>query len=301
MLGRPLPPSHAIGLDGAERSVTVVEDLAKKRFGSAGPPHRSVARLDWRALDDALSRAAERGAALPFWWRDDDAVAHTPHLDRLLALARDFDIPIALAAIPARVEPSLAARLAEEPLARVLVHGLAHANHALGDAKKAEFGSHRPLARLVEDAREGLRLGRRHFGDRLVPVFVPPWNRVAPDLVERLPRIGYRGLSTFGERRAPEPARALMQVNTHIDPIAWREGRGCKDIGALAAELAQAVASRAGSHGEPEPIGLLTHHLVHDEAVWRFVEELLSRMAEQKIMRFLDADAMFVGAQTLAT
>ena len=301
MLRRPRPLPPAIGLDGAERSVTVVEDLAAKRFGLARPPHRSVARLEWRTLEDALSRAAERGAALPFWWRDDDAVAHTPRLDRLLALARDFDIPIALAAIPARVEPSLAARLAEEPLARVLVHGLAHANHAPRDAKKAEFGSHRLLPRLVEDAREGLRLARRPFGDRLVPVFVPPWNRIALDLVERLPGIGYRGLSSFGERRTPEPARGLTQVNTHIDPIAWHEGRRLRDTEALVTELARAVTARAGSHADPEPIGVLTHHLAHDEPVWRFCEELLSRLAEHSSVRFLDADAMFVGAQTLAT
>ena len=301
MLRRPRPLPPTIALDGAERSVAVVHELAAKRFGSNVPPHRSVARPDWRALDDALSQAAERGAAIPFWWRDDDAVAHTPPLDRLLALAGDLDIPVAIAAIPARVEPSLAARLAEEPLARVLVHGLAHANHAPRGAKKAEFGAHRPLPGLLEDAREGLRLARGHFGDRLVPVFVPPWNRMAPDLVEHLPRLGYRGLSSFGERRTAGPVPGLMQVNTHIDPIAWHEGRGLRDAEALVAELARAVAARAGSHPEPQPIGLLTHHLAHDETVWGFCEELLSRLTEHPIVRFLDADAMFVGAQTLAT
>ena len=45
------------------------------------------------------------------------------------------------------------------------------------------------------------------------------------------------------------------------------------------ARLAAAIAARLDGDGRPdEPIGLLTHHLIHDEAVWRFCEALLDRL-----------------------
>jgi len=33
-----------------------------------------------------------------------------------------------------------------------------------------------------------------------------------------------------------------------------------------------------GGADPDEPIGLLTHHLIHDESVWRFCEALLDRL-----------------------
>jgi predicted glycosyltransferase len=301
VLRRPRPASLAVNLDGAARSVAIVEEIAAKRFGSGRHARKSPPASPWGALEEALRRASDRQTPIPVWWRDDDAIVHTLQLDRLLELARRLHIPIAIAAVPAHVESSLMARLVEEPLVRVLVHGLAHANHAPGDAKKAEFGPHRPPGQLAQDAERGLRLAHGCFGDLLVPVFVPPWNRIAPELVELLPGLGYSGLSTFGERPRREPVPGLLQVNTHIDPIAWHGGRSLRDAEALVPEVARAVAARVGSDGrDPEPIGLLTHHHVHDEAVWAFCEELLSRLAEHSIVRFVNLDAMFVGAQTCA-
>ncbi|MDQ4135124.1 MAG: polysaccharide deacetylase family protein, partial [Pseudomonadota bacterium] len=251
----------------------------------------------WSRLDEALSRAADRSNPIPFWWRDDDAIAHTPAFDRLLALARGLNIPIAIAAIPGRAETSLAARLADEPLARILVHGLVHANHAGEARKKAEFGPDRPLSQLAEEAVEGLRLAKARFSDTFLPVFVPPWNRIAPGLVPTLPKLGFKGLSTFGRLPAREPAPGLLQANTHIDPIDWHNGRGLREPDAFIAELAETIAADA----DPEPIGLLTHHLVQDEATWRFCEELLERLAMRRIVQYQDPRAMFVGAQTPPT
>jgi hypothetical protein len=93
----------------------------------------------------------------------------------------------------------------------------------------------------------------------------------------------------------------LVQVNTHIDPIGWHEGGSLQDISVLLNALARAVASRVeGKLDEVEPIGLLTHHLRHDEAVWHFCETLLARLAGHSSVRIVDPVAMFVGAQTAA-
>ena len=299
-LQRPRADPAAIRFDGAERSAAIAEELAEDRRTDARPRRSRAARAAWPLLDAALKRLAGRQTPLSVWWRDDDAVSHTPALDRLLALASRFDVPLAVAAVPAEADAALAARLAGEPLARVLVHGLAHANHQREGARKAEFGSARPLLRLIEDAGRGLRLARERFGDMLLPVFVPPWNRVAPELVPALPKLGFEGLSTFGPRGIGELSYGIVQVNTHVDPIDWHGGRGLRAADAILADLAAALAARPDEEAH-EPIGLLTHHLVHDEATWAFCETLLARLAASPSIRFQEPQTMFVGARTLAT
>ncbi|MGX7708179.1 glycosyltransferase [Methylobacterium sp. Gmos1] len=228
-----------------------------------------AAPLDLTPLTDALARAADEGRITTFWWRDDDATAHTPALDRLLALAARTGWPVALAAIPARAEPSLAARIADEPGVDLLVHGLAHADHAPPEAKKAEFGPHRALAALRSDAAEALGLAKIRLGPRLLPVLVPPWNRLAPDLPAVLPALGYRGVSAA---HPLPPVPGLAQAHAAVDPVAWRAGGGLADPEKIVARAARAVA-------EGGPVGLLTHHLVQDAATWAFCERLLDHLA----------------------
>jgi hypothetical protein len=126
---------------------------------------------------------------------------------------------------------------------------------------------------------------------------VPPWNRIAPELVPDLPKLGFRGLSTFGRRPAREPARGLVQVNTHFDPIDWHNGRSLRAPDELIAQLAAAIAGSSDDPGR-EPIGLLTHHLVQDEATWSFCEALLARLAQHAMVQLQDPCALFAGAQT---
>lgn len=281
-LKAPPPPKTSFRLDGAATSVATVERLAAARASASSPPRQ--AQLDWSPLDDALRRAKDGGRSIEFWWRDDDAVAHTPALDRLIALARHADLPLALAAIPARLEASLARRIADEPRVRLLVHGLSHANHALPKQKKAEFGADRSLPVLKAEAELALHKALTALGDRALPVFVPPWNRVDPSLAAVLPRAGYRGLSTFGNR---DPVRGLVVVNTHLDPIDWRGGRRLLDRERLVVEFAATVATLS------EPIGLLTHHLIQDEAVWDFCEALLDRLRTHATLRYPATEDLF--------
>ncbi|HST95756.1 MAG TPA: glycosyltransferase, partial [Microvirga sp.] len=112
-----LPPE--VSLDGARRSVAITESMILSR------PALHPA-IDWSPLDTALERAADRNCPVSFWWRDDDAVADTPALDRLLGLSRAYEAGIALAVIPNRLEASLASRLTDETSALALVHGWCH-------------------------------------------------------------------------------------------------------------------------------------------------------------------------------
>lgn len=234
---------------------------------------------DWTPLDTELARWRDAGLRLPFWWRDDDAVEPGPALDRLIALAGRFDLPLHLAVIPAGATRALAETVTRNPALIPLVHGWAHASHAPEGQKKAEFGAHRPLAQMRAEAERGLATLTELFGPSLAPVFVPPWNRMVPDLAPDLPALGYTMLSTFGPRPGAQAAPELALVNTHLDPIDWRGSRSLVAPDRLIAQLAGALADRReGRADTAEPYGLLTHHLVHDAAIWSFTEALLSRL-----------------------
>jgi hypothetical protein len=185
-----------------------------------------------------------------------------------------------------------------ESRVEVLVHGLSHANHAPPARKKAEFGADRALSALEADAELALGTAVGAFGSRLLPVFVPPWNRIAAAFVSALPGLGYRGLSTLGNRARSEPVAALAQVNIHFDPIDWHGGRGLLDPERLIAQLATAIADRADRRTDAdEPIGLLTHHLVHDEVTWGFCAELLERLSLHDNVRYPLPTELFVVAE----
>jgi hypothetical protein len=210
-------------------------------------------------------------------------------------LAERYRTPVALATIPRRSESSLVEMLEGCPMARALVHGLAHENHAPLNEKRAEFGPQRPPAALAQDAQEALLDAAAKLGSQLLAVFVPPWNRIAPDLVSHLPRLGYKGLSAFRDRSGTGALAGFIEVNTHIDPIDWRGSRSVLPPAALIEAIAGAVQRRhAGQSDRGEPIGLLSHHLVHDEAIWFFCEAVLEQIARLGLS-FTAAEHVFSG------
>lgn len=232
---------------------------------------------DWTPLDAELRLWQAAGLTLPLWWRDDDATAATPALDRLAQLSEAVDLPVHLAVIPKTAEEELAAALPDHLIP--VVHGWAHENHAPAGEKKAEFGAHRPLVPMRADADAGLARLTELFGTRLAPMFVPPWNRIDPALPASLSALGYCWLSTFTPRQQPEAAPGLIHVNTHLDPIDWKGGGGVVDPDRLIAQVAGQLADRReGLADRDEPYGVLTHHLVHDAAIWEFAEQLLNRL-----------------------
>jgi len=231
-----------------------------------------------------LQRWRDQGLTLPVWWRDDDATKPTPELERLLQIASSFEAPLHLAVIPEPATSELADRLQAAPNVLVLTHGWRHKNHAPSDRKKAEFGADRPFPAMLEE----IDLGRNRlsglFGSQSLPVFTPPWNRIAPDLLECLASAGFRAVSTFTPRTTRYAAKGLLSVNTHLDPIAWKSAGGLLDPELLDAQLARELeARRLGLADNAEPYGLLTHHLVHGEPVWAFTVALLDLLAKSGV------------------
>lgn len=226
-------------------------------------------RVSWERFEDEIGR---RGGA-SFWWRDDDAALPNPALERLMA----FDVPLALAVVPQLAVPELFHLLKDS--VSVLQHGTDHRNRAAPGEKKTEFPAAEPDELALERLAAASQRLRKMAGERALPVLVPPWNRMRPGLADKLGSAGFIGLSQDGKAR---PVLGLKQVNTHIDIVAWHEGRrfiGEDQALAAALELMDVV----------QPVGWLTHHAVHDEAAWRF----LQRLARVEGVRWQSAAELF--------
>jgi hypothetical protein len=246
----------------------------------------------WQDLEAELDAWALAGREATFWWRDDDAVEPTASLERLLALSAENGVPVAVAVVPGRSAAALSARLAATGgAATALQHGYAHCNHAPPGEKKAELGSHRPAAAVCEELARGAALMAGLFESGALPILVPPWNRIAPELLPMLPDLGLSGLSTYGPRALPEPAKGLTQANAHVDIMRWDAPRGflgeAEALGLLCGHLrARRNTAMDGAGVDPtEPTGLLTHHLAHDEAAWAFLARLMPLLRRHEAAR----------------
>jgi hypothetical protein len=249
----------------------------------------------WQALADEAARWHDGGRAADLWWRDDDAADGTAALDRLLALHRDTAAPLALAVVPAHATPALARCLAGEAALDVLQHGYAHVNHAPSAEKKIELGPHRPAMVVLGELGTGWLALERLLGSRSLPVLVPPWNRIAPSLVPTLPEIGFRGLSTFGPRRRTR-LRSLVEVNTHVDLLAWHGHRGF--VGEEAALTALVGALTTARTASAEPVGVLSHHLAMDAKAWDFLRSMWETVQTLPGIHVLPARELFAVAES---
>ncbi len=254
----------------------------------------------WSALERELDAWRRAGRVASFWWRDDDAGRPAESFDRLLALAARGAVPLGLAVVPAWLASDVASAIRAAPASvAVLQHGWAHANHEVapppGERKvrPAECGGARAVEVVLAEARAGLTRLRAAVGARAVPVFVPPWNRIAPAARAALPGAGYRALSAFGPRSPARRDPNLQDLHCHVDPILWREGKRFAGPAATLDRLRAHLADRRTARADPdEPTGLLTHHRDLSPAGWSFLEELLARLAGHPAAAFPPVPAL---------
>ena len=233
-----------------------------------------IRHLDW---------FAERDVQVPIWWRDDDAIEPTPQLDRLIEIANRYEIEVALAVIPRTATAELPARIAAEPFVGVLQHGVAHRNHqerSRGE-KAAEFGTRRDPDTALSEIAGGFARLTDLFGTAFNPVFVPPWNRIAPRIAAGLPPIGFKAVSTFTQFHP----RALAHIQTHVDMIKWKKGAGFIGWRSAALRFDYQLARRRTNPAEP--IGILSHHLAQDDACFAFLERTFAILKAHCGARFV--------------
>lgn len=263
-----------------------------------------------RGVKDEIARWRAIGQRPAFWIRDDDAHAMCDELERLTAIAIRHGVSVGVAFVPGLLAADLVPFLRRQSANLYpMCHGWKHVNHASSD-NPSEFGANRshPAARL--DAVRALETFCHHFPD--VPaIFVPPFSRIAPEMIDALAGIGFVGLSA-----APRPLERRMarlvgrldwaapavniawrgsppRVDAHVDLIDWRSG-SARDLNAIAeALLGQLRLRRKAFLPARTPIGLLTHHRVHDEPIWRLLEALIVFLKDELGGEFVDVEAMF--------
>lgn len=268
----------------------------------------------WEALAAEFDRWGSSGRPATLWWRDDDAVAPTPALERMIGLSDTYAVPLVLAVIPATLTLELGPRIASSTRTHAVQHGWRHENHAAAGTRASEF----PEERAPEERAADIAAGYAAVRDlpRFEPYFVPPWNRCTPKLHPQLAAAGLRGISGWGARGtvadlphavhshsgSADPAfdGPFTVCNTHADIITWKTTRGFVGEAKVLTELVQHLAARrTGAADATEPTGLLTHHLVHDSPSWHFLDRLFQTTVRHGTVRWLSVGEAFAAAATV--
>jgi hypothetical protein len=254
-------------------------------------------RGSWPDLVDELDRWHDAGREATLWWRDDDAVAPTPQLCWLRSMAQR--VPIALAVIPAAADEALAewvtrcTRSVPRSHFVVLQHGWRHVTYA-GREKKSEFPADRPRSDVIRDISAGRARLSELFGMLALPVLAPPWNRFDNSHLSVMRGGGLSAISRIAPRRTARPAPGIVEVNVHVDLVGWKSGlRFIGEEPALGGLVWHLRARRIGDVCADEPTGVLTHHLVQDDATTEFLDRLVGVTTGHRAARWLDGAEVF--------
>jgi hypothetical protein len=224
----------------------------------------------WRLLRRELDQW--RGRPLDLWWRDDDARAPSDALRRLIALSERHGAPVTLAVIPDGDRSDLGRLLEDAPLASVIQHGVDHVNRGPAD-RPHEFED----GAAAETIAGRIESGWARLADlpRAAKVFAPPWNTAAPSLAGALGLARYVGWSGYDDMTL---AGAPTGVNAHLDVLRWGGGARFRGKARALNRLIRLIRERRLAGAWDAPVGLLTHHLDHDEATWAFLARLLEEV-----------------------
>lgn len=248
----------------------------------------------FKPLIDELQKWADAGNVAGLWWRDDDVQKPSVQLERLLAISGRHQAAVSLAAIPDGVQSSLADELTGRDYVNILQHGFSHRNFAPATERKMELGWHRSGEQIMGQISTGLTALAALFGAQLLPVLVPPWNRIDLRVVDRLKLTGLCGLSTLGPRKHSYIAEGLKQINVHVDIIDWKQGRCfAGERNSIEQIVAHLGAKREGRADSDEPTGIMSHHLVHDAGCWSFLDDLFGFIQSQPAAHLFDARELF--------
>jgi hypothetical protein len=239
-----------------------------------------------------------------FWVRDDDAFEMSQNLERLCDLATRHNIKIGLAVIPGKILPDLSDFLGNKTRQfHPMCHGWKHVNHNRSN-RPAEFGYDRPISSMIIDAQYAFGLFSGHFG-ALNAIFVPPFNRITPTVAKALPGIGFAGVSSMPSQLEHKILQLALRIgwskvikipdfsgvpriDAHVDMINWKT-RAAHETTIIADHLVRQLRGRRlGVLPADTPIGLLTHHLAHDEGIWRACDETLEFLRSHRAAEFFD-------------
>lgn len=228
----------------------------------------------WQQFIDELSNWKKTNTSPIFWIRDDDITEENENIFKLINLCISNDTPLYLAAIPKKIDRKLISKTINYSECYILQHGFSHQNHAPKKHKKSEFHSSRELNVMCSEIKKGYEILVGCCREKLLPVFVPPWNRMTDRLFPCLLKSGLQGYSSKNTSfKVPEN---LIVRDAHLDIADWKNN--CKFIGettSINMLINQLQLIRTTQNTACTPICVLTHHKVMDKESFSFLNKLI--------------------------
>ncbi len=247
----------------------------------------------WAALNAELQNWRQAGLRPRMFLRDDDAVDDTIALNRLLDLCGHHQVPLLLAIIPKPATPALARCVERHCHITPAVHGFGHIDHSPPGEKICELGLHRPVDIVLGELKQGRRLLMNMFRSEISSILVPPWNRIDPVIRARVGDVGFAAVSAHGWPVEPTMVPAL---NTHVDIIHWSGGQVGRQLTWVLQQLNYHLLLARKRDGQA--IGLLTHHLAHDQQAWSVLETVFEWSRHDDGVEWVAADSLIEEAET---
>jgi hypothetical protein len=230
---------------------------------------------DW--LDPVRATLAARATPVTVFVRDDDGGWDNDALFALLETTQCLGVPVDVAVIPDACDAVLASALGatDRALVRLHQHGRAHANHET-NGRKCEFGPSRSPHEQHRDLIEGRARLRDLLGDRVDPIFTPPWNRCTAATSRYLVDLEYELLSRdltagrFADDR-------LHELPVSLDWTGRRGVKGGRDA------WGRTIAD--GIRDARAPLGLMLHHAVMTSDDRRLLSQLLEVLVPHDTVR----------------
>jgi hypothetical protein len=220
-------------------------------------------------LDRAASRKLDSDTGVIFF-RADDVGVPSDNFYNLVELFRRHQVPLTLAVVPAWFTRTRAQSLLElcpgdSDSWGWVQHGWRHRNYEL-QGKKQEFGPSRSVSAKVKDLRCGYMRLRALLGERLLPVFTPPWNRCDQETLHSLVDLGYQAVSRDLSASPPAPPK-ISEYPVTVDLHTRKEKDAESGWTGLFEELEEGLACGF--------CGFMIHHQRMNWGAYEFLDLLL--------------------------
>lgn len=234
----------------------------------------------WRRVPDdieeRLLQIFDRHPGSRIFFRADDIAIPSRRQDALLETFLRHRTPLCAAIVPTWITTGRWRRICEvirdrHDLFSWHQHGFSHRNHQ-PEGKKQEFGPGLEVQRKRRQIVRGRDRLTAILGDRFLPVFTPPWNRLDQETLQILSEEGFLAISRYrGDRLASLPG--LPDLACNVDLHTRRESSAREGWQALLAELELAMAGGVA--------GIMLHHNRMNETSFAFLGMLLALLRDR--------------------
>jgi len=215
------------------------------------------------------------------FFRDDDVGWAADRLAPLCDCFAHHDIPLDLAVIPGSVDHLTGAEIESlcgkySPLLHLHQHGYVHANHQ-SNGRKCEFGLDRHESDQTRDIVAGKKRLASIFGERIEPIFTPPWNRCTQSTIRILQEQGFSVLSRM-QSSADTGEPGLRELPVTIDWLKKSNGDRLDTP-----EFFQYASQR---FIENDIVGVMLHHEHMDNDELSLLDNFLRQLAQSSNIQF---------------